>query len=74
MTKTPAKVTEMMNARTTAQLVEDFAATENVNDENIYTVRGWLMDALEARNADAFNNWIDGDASIESLKKHYAIA
>lgn len=73
MTTTPAKVKNMMAARTTAQLVADFEATETNNDQEIPTVRGWIMDELETRDSAAFDAWLDGDGSMESLKKLFVL-
>ena len=55
------KAIELMESRTTAELVEMFEETELVNDPHIYTVRGWVMDELEKRNAEAFDKWIDSE-------------
>lgn len=45
--------------RTSLQLCADFNATNELNDEHIPTIRGWMMDALEARHPEAFAAWID---------------
>jgi hypothetical protein len=41
------------------KLILSFELTESNNDENIPTVRGWLMDELEERNPEAFEKWLD---------------
>lgn len=56
----------------TNQIIEVFIMTEQINDKNIPTVRGWLMDELEKRNPDAFDRWLDESAEDEDLVKYYA--
>lgn len=42
------------------KLIELFAETNNNNDEDIYTVRGWIMEALEAKMSESeFDSWLD---------------
>ena len=55
------KARYLLTLRSTTELVGDFEATEKVNDPSIYMVRGWLMDELESRDAEAFEAWIDSD-------------
>lgn len=48
--------------RSTAQLCEMFEATNCTSKENLLEeamVRGWIMDELEKRDAEAFDRWID---------------
>lgn len=48
--------------RSTAQLCEMFEATNCTSRENLLEeamVRGWIMDELEKRDAEAFERWID---------------
>lgn len=48
--------------RSTAQLCEMFEATNCTSRENLLEemmVRGWIMDELEKRDAEAFDRWID---------------
>jgi hypothetical protein len=58
-----AQARAMIAARTTAQLCTDFALTETlpITDPATPKVRGWLMDELEKRDADAFDKWIWSD-------------
>ena len=68
-----------MNAETKARylistlkledLIEQFEMTETINDKDIYTVRGWLMDELEKRNPEAYERWLDG--YTESPREYY---
>lgn len=61
MTVAEQKARYLLTLRSTTELVGDFEATEKVNDPSIYMVRGWLMDELESRDAEAFEAWIDSD-------------
>lgn len=55
----------------TAQLVEAFEATDTDNRPEIPTVRGWLMDELEARNPDAFGTWMDEEPANGSPRPFF---
>jgi len=62
----------MISHRSTANLIDDFILTSAVDDANIPTVRGWIMDELESRNPEAFAAWIDQNVPTdESLKKYF---
>lgn len=66
------KAKALLKNRPTGVLIEDFILTGLSNDENIPTVRGWIMDELEARNPDAFASWMDQDVPTdESLRLFY---
>lgn len=54
----------------TEKLVELFCLTTNMQDENIPTVRGWLMDEIEKRNPEGFDKWLDEDAEDANLGKY----
>ena len=61
-----------LKAMTTANLIDTFIETGKSNDVNIYIVRGWLMDELEARNPEAFDRWLDSDLNNdEDILKFY---
>lgn len=47
MTTAEMKARQMISKRTTEQLVNDFELTDNINDVNISSVRGWIMDEIE---------------------------
>ena len=53
------KATQIMKSKSILELCELFVETNNNNNENIPTVRGWIMDELESRDQSKFNNWID---------------
>jgi len=54
-------VNEIFTAMETKELLEAFELTNDNNDTNIPTVRGWIMDELELRNPVEFANWLDTD-------------
>ena len=62
MTTAEMKARQMISKRTTEQLVNDFELTDNINDVNISSVRGWIMDELESRDSEVFEKWIDAYA------------
>lgn len=45
----------------TDQLIDAFEATDSRNDAEIPVVRGWIMDELETRNAQAFEAWLEAN-------------
>lgn len=69
MTKAEERARFLISHRTMEQLIEDFEITETNNDPYIPTVRGWIMDELESRDAEAFDKWIDSNE--ESPRKFY---
>lgn len=57
----------------TAKLIDLFTLADSWEDENIPTVRGWIMDELEARDPEAFDAWLEDEVSDgEALRKYYA--
>lgn len=61
----------VIHARPTVHLIADFLETTHNRDPHIPTVRGWIMDELEARNPAAFNAWLDGPARDEDLPRYF---
>lgn len=60
---------DSLKAMSIGALVELFEATTNVKDSVIATVRGWLMDAIEEKNPEGFDAWLDSDCNTdESLR------
>ena len=47
---------------TLQQLIEVFESTNTIDGPEIPVLRGELMDVLEARNAQAFEAWLDSRA------------
>lgn len=69
MTHAEQTARNILKGQSTERLVEQFELTETSNDKDIYIVRGWLMDELQNRDAEAFDLWIDSDES--SPRKFY---
>jgi hypothetical protein len=61
-----AQARKSIAARSTEQLCYDFNATESQAgaSREIAMVRGWLMDELEKRDAEAFDAWMFSDESL----------
>ena len=70
MTAAEKKAREIISKQTLDQLLTQWELTSVINDSNIYTVRGWLMDELSKRNPEAFDKWLDDDAEDENLRKY----
>jgi hypothetical protein len=67
-TAATAKLTELFANLDMAQLMEAFEATDSRNDAEVPTVRGWMMDEMERRNPEAFDAWLNGEATIPARK------
>lgn len=61
---------EILANSTLGDLLDEWELTSTVNDPEVYTVRGWLMDEFERRNPEAFNEWLDGDAEDDTLAEY----
>lgn len=59
------KAKSLLQQRTTQDLISDFILTGQMTGNNIPTVRGWIMDELEARNCSAFSAWLDQDVPTD---------
>lgn len=60
-----------LESRTLEQLVEMFEETTKINEEEVYSVRGWIMDEIEKRNQTGFNKWLDlEEPEDEELRKY----
>lgn len=63
---------ERIKRMETKQLIEVFIETGLNNDPHIPTVRGWIMDELEARNPEAYDAWLESDeCADEDLPKYF---
>lgn len=49
---------EKLQNMSTEQLLDLFELTTDINDVNISTVRGWLMDEIERRFPEKFVAWL----------------
>ncbi len=65
---------ELLRNMSLEKLVEIFELTSNMNDENIPTVRGWLMEEIEKRNPEGFDRWLDDDCPDDSRLRKYVLA
>lgn len=74
MTKQEQKAREMLANSTLGDLLDEWELTSDMNDPEIATVRGWLMDELESRNPEAFNAWLDQDAPEDNQLREYMTA
>lgn len=70
MTKAEAIAREIIKNTNTEDLLTQWELTTVSNDPAVYTVRGWLMDELEARNPEAFDKWLEEDATDEALRNY----
>lgn len=61
---TPPAALRLMASRSLFELMNDWDATEDNTAEEIPMVRGWLMEEMERRNLEAFENWMLGPATI----------
>lgn len=57
---------EILRTQSTRQLIDLFVLSGRMidagTDPEIYTVRGWLMDELEARNPEAMDAFLESDS------------
>ena len=65
-----SKHIELLSQQTTKALVEQFALTENIKDNNIYAVRGWIMEELERRAPKAMDAFLDDWDEEKTLYQH----
>lgn len=72
MTSAEMKARKLIAARNIENLIADFEATETNKDPHIYIARGWIMDELQKRDAEAFDAWIESEE--ESPRKFYITA
>jgi len=70
MTTAEKKAREIISNQTLDQLLTQWELTSVINDENIPTVRGWLMDELEKRNPEAFDKWLDSYTDDDNLRDY----
>lgn len=65
---------DKLKSMSLSKLVELFELTSSMNDENIPTVRGWLMDEIESRNPEGFDRWLDSDNAADEELRNYVLA
>lgn len=59
--------------RTLQQLVDMFEETTIINEEEICSVRGWLMDEIEKRNPKGFDKWLDLEEPEDKELRNYVL-
>ena len=64
MTNTEKRARRLIASQSTVDIIRDFELTEQMP-----MIRGWYMDELKSRNAEAFEKWID--SAEESPRKFY---
>ena len=64
---------ESLKAMSIERLVDLFEATANMKDAMIATVRGWLMDAIEEKNPEGFDAWLDSDCNTDESLRAFVI-
>ncbi len=64
---------ESLKAMSLKKLVELFESTTNMKDAMIATVRGWLMDAIEAKNSEGFDAWLDSEDNTDESLRAYVL-
>lgn len=74
MTKQEKAAREMLANATLGDLLDEWELTTNMNDSEISTVRGWLMDELESRNPEAFDKWLDQDEPEDNQLREFMTA
>lgn len=70
MSNAEKKAIEMISKQTTEQLLAQWEITNELNDETIPMVRGWLMNELEKRYPEQFEKFIDDYAEDTELRKY----
>lgn len=70
MTTAERTARNLIKGMSTEKLIEQWEATTENNDMEISTVRGWLMDEIENRYPEAFDEWLDSDCYDEELKNY----
>lgn len=64
---------ESLEGRTLQQLVDMFEETTMIDEDEIYSVRGWLMDEIEKRNPKGFDKWLDLEEPEDKELRKYVL-
>ena len=73
MTKQESITKNILRKSSLEKLVELFELTTDNNDENIPTVRGWLMDAIAEKNPEGFDAWLESEGSEDNELRDYIL-
>ncbi|MDP4117684.1 MAG: hypothetical protein Q8873_00625 [Bacillota bacterium] len=74
MTKTEfnQKAINMLKGLSITKLIELWNLADKMElTEEVVKTRGWLMDALEAKNPEAFNKWIENCDTDDNLEHYF---
>lgn len=74
MTAPEKRARNLVGSLTTAQLLDQFELTSDMDGEHVSTVRGWLMDEIEKRYPVAFDKWLDEDMPEDADLRKYIFA
>lgn len=55
------KAEQMVKSQSTENLLSYWTMTTTMNGPEIPTVRGWIMDEIEARFPEIYEQWLDSD-------------
>ena len=67
-----AKAVKQIMGYDVAFLCELWSHTVEITDEGCPTVRGWIMDALEAKDPDGFDKWMANEKpELEEKPEHF---
>lgn len=70
MTAAEIKAKQMIAETKTEELLTQWELTSVIDDKNIPTVRGWLMDEISKRFPKEFDLWLEGEADDFELRKY----
>ena len=73
MTELLKKAQDLLKAQTIEQLVTQFELTETQNLKHTPMVRGWLMDEMNERNPEGFNNWLESETCDDKELRKYML-
>jgi hypothetical protein len=63
---------KLLNRLTVKQLIDLWNETEHqLMSIDLATVRGWIMDCLECKDPEAFNQWVDADFPNDKIEIHF---
>lgn len=73
MTKSEKQARTIIARLTIEELINQWELTTNCEDENIYRVRGWLMDEIEKRSPEGFNSWLESEYPADEELRTYVL-
>ena len=70
MTRADYIAKSLIRGLSDAALVKQWELTSESESVQVSIVRGWLMDELEARYPEMFNQWLDESCDDYELRKY----